>query len=80
MTKVLVDTGAFVDVLYCDAFLNLKRTKEDLKPSLTLVKGFGQTEIPIAGIVALLITLGDHNNKCDFHRGAYDIRIQRDTW
>lgn len=36
--------------------------EKDLKRSETLVKGFGQVKIPVAGNITLLVTLGEGNH------------------
>lgn len=45
LARVLVDIGASVNVLYWDAFLNLRLREEDLKSSTKSVKGFSQAKI-----------------------------------
>lgn len=57
--RVLVDTGASVDVMYWDAFKNLGLEESNLTPYSTSIKGFGQMRIPVAGTITLPITLGE---------------------
>lgn len=56
--RVLVDTGASVDVIYWGAFKNLKLEEKDLSPNKTQIKGFGQMKIPVVGTITLPVTLG----------------------
>lgn len=58
LLKVLFDTKASVDIIYWDAFKNLHLKEEDLKPNYVLIKGFGETRVPIIGKIMILVTLG----------------------
>lgn len=55
-----MDTGASVNVLYWNVFLNLQQQKEDLQLTKTSITGFGQRDIDIAGIISFPVTFGDH--------------------
>lgn len=56
--RVLVDTGASVDIIYSDAFKNLGLEEKDLSPDNTPIKGFRQMKVPVVGTITLSVTLG----------------------
>lgn len=58
--KVLIEIGALVDVLYWNAFINLGLSQADLLPRRAPVRGFGQSEVSVAGIISVPVTLGRH--------------------
>lgn len=58
--RVLVDTGASVDVLYWNVFVDLDLSRADLLPRRAPVRGFRQSEVPVVGIIAISFTLGRH--------------------
>lgn len=57
--RVLVDIGASVYILNYDAFKNMFLEEKDLKTRNHPFKGFGQTRIPVVGIISLSLGLGD---------------------
>lgn len=60
LDRVLVNTGASVDVLYWNAFDQLGFCKADLGPCGSLVTRFVQGEVPVLGTIVLQVTLGSH--------------------
>lgn len=47
--RILIDTGASIDILYWDTFKNMNLKEEDLTICHCPVKGFGQVKIPVVG-------------------------------
>ncbi|XP_043692853.1 uncharacterized protein LOC122643281 [Telopea speciosissima] len=56
--RVLVDTGASVDMLSYDAYLQFGFKDGTLKPESAPLYGFSGTPVPIEGSVELLMTVG----------------------
>lgn len=57
-TRVLVDIGAYVDVMYWDAFNNLQLTEGDLFKGALPIHGFRKNDILVVSLIKLPITLG----------------------
>lgn len=80
LARVLVDTGASVDILYWDAFLNLRLQEEDLRPAKTLIKGFIQGGNQRSKSHHTPCHAGGppqtNNHKCHIHGGTDDLMLQ----
>lgn len=58
LVNTLVDTGASVDILYWNTFIQLRMGDQDMIQCHVPVQEFGKTEVPMVGTVTVLVTLG----------------------
>ena len=57
--RIMVDTGASVDILYYDAFAQLDISPAMLQPYAGKLTCFSGNEVDVAGLITLDMTLGD---------------------
>ncbi|XP_043710404.1 uncharacterized protein DDB_G0287625-like [Telopea speciosissima] len=58
--RVLIDTGASVDVLSLEAYRQFGFGDDQLKPEATYLHGFSGATAPIRGTIELLVTFGEY--------------------
>ncbi|XP_074352147.1 uncharacterized protein LOC141691314 [Apium graveolens] len=61
--RVLVDNGAFMDILFHDTFLRMDYNDFQLTPSDTPAYGFNQVEYQVEGAIQLPVTIGEEPRK-----------------
>ena len=67
VTKILVDTGSFADILISSTFDNMKLDRNLLQPVGRPLYGFGDKQVKAIGKITLLVTFGDQNNSRTQH-------------
>ena len=67
VTKILVDTGSFADILISSTFDNMKLDRNLLQPAGCPLYGFGGKQVKAIGKITLLVTFGDQNNSKTEH-------------
>lgn len=56
LLRVLVNTGATIDIIYWDSFKNIHLKEDELKPNYAPIKEFGQTKVPVVGRITIPVT------------------------
>ena len=59
ITKVLVDQGSSVDILYCKTFKKIRIPDEDIQPYDEQIVGFSGERVDTRGYIELYITFGE---------------------
>ncbi|XP_074336695.1 uncharacterized protein LOC141673866 [Apium graveolens] len=57
--RVLVDNGAFMDILFHDIFIRMSYNDSQLTPSDTPIYGFNHMEYKVEGEIQLPVTIGE---------------------
>jgi hypothetical protein len=62
ISKVLVNSGSFVDIIFTSAFDQIKLSRSQLQPSDTPLIGFGGKQVNALGKNSLPVSFGDQEN------------------
>ncbi|XP_074350145.1 uncharacterized protein LOC141689658 [Apium graveolens] len=57
--RVLVDNGAYVDILFLDTFIKMGYNDSQLTPSDAPIYGFNHMECKVEGAIQLPVTIGE---------------------
>jgi hypothetical protein len=67
VTRIIVDTGSSIDILFVSTFDNMKLDRKLLQLARRSLYGFGGKQVKEIGNITLSVTFGDQNNSRTEH-------------